>query len=124
LLVQRQVLEQTPKKQTAKKQDHLWKPGQSGNPAGRPKGARSKFSEALVLAFARDFAKHGKAVIEAVRMDRPSDYLKIAASFVPRQMEIEAEVTGLTHEQRVAERERRIAEYEARREVVVLEAVN
>jgi hypothetical protein len=48
-----------------------------------------------------------------VRKDRPADYLKIAASFVPRQMEIEAEITGMTHEERVAEREARIVEYEA-----------
>jgi hypothetical protein len=50
-------------------------------------------------------------VIQKVRKDRPADYLKIAASFVPRQMEVET--SGLTHEERLAEREQRIAEYEA-----------
>ena len=45
--------------------------------------------------------------------ERPADYLKIAASLVPRQMEIEADITGPTHEERVAARERMIAEYEA-----------
>jgi uncharacterized protein DUF5681 len=93
--------------------NHLWKPGQSGNPAGRPKGARSKFSEALVQAFAQDFEENGAEVIKKVRSERPSEYLKIAASLVPKQMEIEADISGLTHEERVAERERLIAEYEA-----------
>jgi hypothetical protein len=93
--------------------------GLVGNPAGRPKGARSKFSEEFLQAFAKDFQQHGEAVIQKVRKDRPSDYLKIAASFVPRQMEVET--SALTDEERLAERERLIAEYEAQRG---LEAIN
>ena len=74
---------------TAKKQGQ-WQPGQSGNPAGRPKGARNKLSENFLNAFARDFEQHGAAVIEKVRNERPQDYLKVAASLLPKQMEIEA----------------------------------
>jgi hypothetical protein len=31
--------------------DHLkpWKPGESGNPAGRPKGSRNKINQAYVI---------------------------------------------------------------------------
>jgi hypothetical protein len=74
---------------TDKKQDTRFKPGQSGNPAGRPKGSRNKISEKLLEALAIDFDAHGKDVIEKVRADRPADYLKIVASLVPKQMEIE-----------------------------------
>jgi hypothetical protein len=74
---------------TDKKQDTRFKPGQSGNPAGRPKGSRNKVSEKLLEALAIDFDAHGKEVIEKVRADRPADYLKIVASLVPKQMEIE-----------------------------------
>jgi hypothetical protein len=74
---------------TDKKQDSSFKPGQSGNPAGRPKGSRNKVSEKLLEALATDFDAHGKDVIEKVRADRPADYLKIVASLVPKQMEIE-----------------------------------
>ena len=74
---------------TAKKQGQ-WQPGQSGNPAGRPKGARNRLSENFLNAFARDFEQHGAAVIEKVRNERPQDYLKVAASLLPKQMEIEA----------------------------------
>jgi Family of unknown function (DUF5681) len=28
---------------------NIWKPGQSGNPAGRPKGARSKLGESFLV---------------------------------------------------------------------------
>jgi Family of unknown function (DUF5681) len=74
---------------TDKKQDTRFQPGQSGNPAGRPKGSRNKISEKLLEALATDFEAHGKKVIEKVRADRPADYLKIVASLVPKQMEID-----------------------------------
>src|SRR5262245_5247998 len=71
------------------KQDTRFKPGQSGNPAGRPKGARNKVTENLLEALASDFEAHGKEVIEKVRAERPHEYLKIVASLVPKQMEID-----------------------------------
>jgi hypothetical protein len=74
---------------TVQKQDTRFKPGQSGNPAGRPKGSRNKVSEKLLEALATDFEAHGKDVIEKVRADRPADYLKIVALLVPKQMEID-----------------------------------
>jgi len=74
---------------TAQKQlrGRPFRAGQSGNPAGRPKGARNKVSEKLLEALAEDFDTHGKDVIEKVRAERPHDYLKIVASLVPKQME-------------------------------------
>jgi Family of unknown function (DUF5681) len=48
-----------------------FQPGQSGNPAGRPKGARNKLSECFLKALADDFDTNGIAVIESVRNDRP-----------------------------------------------------
>ena len=71
------------------KQQGCWQPGQSGNPEGRPKGSRNKLSEEFLRAFAQDFEQHGAAVIETVRQERPQDYLKVAASLMPKQMEIE-----------------------------------
>jgi hypothetical protein len=65
------------------------KPGEVRNPAGRPKGARSKLSEAFLKAFAEDFELYGKEVIEKVRTERPHDYLKVIATVTPRRMEIE-----------------------------------
>jgi len=73
---------------TAPKQLTPWKPGQSGNPGGRPKGSRNRLSEDFIRAFADDFEVYGAAVIEEVRRERPSDYLKICASLLPNDLEV------------------------------------
>ena len=76
---------------TAQKQQigRPFEPGESGNPAGRPKGSRNKLSEAFLQALADDFDANGKEVIERVRTERPHDYLKVCASVLPKRLENE-----------------------------------
>ena len=64
--------------------------GISGNPAGRPRGAKGKFSEALVTDFARDWQEHGAEVVARVRVENPVAYLSVAARLVPREFLIES----------------------------------
>ena len=45
--------------------------------------------------------QHGASVIKTVWETRPEVYVKVVASLLPR--EVHAEVTGPTHEERVAE---------------------
>lgn len=61
-------------------------PGQSGNPEGRPKGARNRLGEAFLDAMSADFETHGTAIIAKVRETEPAQYLKIVASLLPRQI--------------------------------------
>lgn len=76
----------TPKKNPAAHlEQYKWQPGQSPNPAGRPKGSRNKLSESFLAAMSDDFEQHGVEVIEKVRIERPQDYLKIIASIVPKE---------------------------------------
>jgi hypothetical protein len=87
---------------TPRKQGLLpgWQAGQSGNPAGRPRGARSKLSEAFLDALFADFASHGVAAIIAVRTEKPDQYLKVIASILPKDLNVNInDLDGLTDKQ-------------------------
>lgn len=58
-----------------------------GNP-GRPKGARNKLGEAFLNDMLDDWEKHGTAVIETVRAEKPDQYLKVVASILPKEMNV------------------------------------
>jgi hypothetical protein len=79
-----------PAESTEKKHSGLipFKPGQSGNPAGRPKGSRNKLGEAFIAAMHDDFLTHGTAVIETVRTEKPDQYLKVIASILPKELHV------------------------------------
>lgn len=65
-----------------------WQPGQSGNPAGRPKGARGKLGEAFLEALFSDFEISGKEAIEDARKESPLGYVRVCASLLPTEVQI------------------------------------
>jgi hypothetical protein len=67
-----------------------WQPGQSGNPAGRAIGARSKLTEKFLTALHDSFEKYGAEVIDQVRAEQPAVYLKIIAAVIPRELRVAA----------------------------------
>ena len=63
------------------------RPFQPGNP-GRPKGSRNKLAEAFTQALHDDFMEHGEVVIATVRAEKPDQYLKVIASLVPKDVNL------------------------------------
>ena len=76
--------------------EHQFKPG---NP-GRPKGARSKLGEAFIEDMLADWEANGPAAIVKVRTDKPEAYLKVVASILPKDLNVNFNpADGMTDEQ-------------------------
>ena len=79
---------------------HLWRPGQSGNLAGRPKGSRNRLAEDFVAALYDDFRDHGLAAIAACRAEKPDVYMRVIAGLLPKDMNIKVQqLDDLTDDQ-------------------------
>ena len=64
----------------------LWKPGESGNPLGRPLGSRNKLSESVIQDIAADWAIGGAETIARVRVTDPATYFRVVASILPKDI--------------------------------------
>lgn len=64
-----------------------FRPGQSGNPAGKPKGTQSKLTTSAKAAFAAAFEKIGGAEnLAAWAQDNQTDFYKLFARMIPVEM--------------------------------------
>lgn len=79
-----------------------FKPGQSGNPKGRPKGSRHKLGEDFLCKLQADFEEHGVAVIQTVRTDKPAEYLKVIAGILPKQIDIKTDMDEMSDDELAA----------------------
>jgi len=77
-----------------------WKPGQSGNPQGRPPGSRTALAEAFLKDVLSDWQTHGAAAIVTFRDERPHDYVRMVARLLPKELNVKvSEFENLTDEQ-------------------------
>lgn len=65
-----------------------FKPGQSGNPKGRPKGARNRLGTAFLEALEGDFNRFGSQAIIQVREKKPEVYMRVVADLLPKEANI------------------------------------
>lgn len=64
------------------------KPFGPNNKGGRPKGSRHKLGEEFIKAMHDDWCEHGSQVIETVRLNKPEQYLKVVASILPKDINL------------------------------------
>ena len=70
------------------KYPNRWLPGQTGNPNGRPLGARTEFSANFLRDLARVWAERGGDIIERVSSEDPSRFFAVAASLIPKDVQL------------------------------------
>jgi hypothetical protein len=71
-----------------------WKPGQSGNPKGRPQGSRNKLSEEFFRDLCDAWQAFGKPALMTAAWTHPVEFVRVVASLIPR--ELEATITPVT----------------------------
>lgn len=69
-----------------------WKPGQSGNPTGRPKGSRSAISSKYVLDLYNHWNTYGRQAIHKLYKEDVAAYVRAVGALVPKEHKVEISV--------------------------------
>ena len=68
-----------------------WPPGQSGNPAGKPPGTRTAFSQGFIRDFALVWAEEGLEAVRKVAKKSSEAFVAIAARICPNDVRLTLE---------------------------------
>jgi hypothetical protein len=85
-----------------------WRAGESGNPSGRPKGARNKLTEDFLSDVLDQWQVSGKQAIVDMIAEKPGDFVKMVAGLVPKEATLNVNNTDDLSDAELAERIRDI----------------
>ena len=64
-----------------------FKKGNQGG--GRPPGSKNKISEDFLQSFHKAWLEHGEAALQRMVDERPAEFIKVAASLIPKDFHIQ-----------------------------------
>lgn len=71
-----------------------WKPGQSGNPAGRPRGSRNKLADAFIADLKTVWEEDGIDALRRAAREDAVGFIRVVAGLMPRSLDLNIDATS------------------------------